>query len=248
VTHSDQTKGYALFDLDQTLIPWDTQLLFCNFVLKRMPLRRLYLLTLLPLLPFYKLLGSDGLKRVFLNYLWGLSQEDLDELAEAFVDQHFPETFYEEMLDVLAEQKQHGRTTVLSSASPEIWVKPIAEKLGFDHYFGTQVEMTPRIPLFPDLPGGNNKGSNKLRKMQHILPDGFNTKNDILPNSFGFSDSHADLPMLHICEQAVMVHPTERLHQEGQKKGWELRTPERPTTGKRQFALACLKQACGICK
>ena len=74
MTHSDQTKGYALFDLDQTLIPWDTQLLFCNFVLKRMPLRRLYLLTLLPLLPFYKLLGSDGLKRVFLNYLWGLSE------------------------------------------------------------------------------------------------------------------------------------------------------------------------------
>ena len=69
VADSDQHNGYALFDLDQTLIPWDTQLLFCDFVLKRAPLRRLYLLGLIPLLPFYKLLGSDGMKRVFLNYM-----------------------------------------------------------------------------------------------------------------------------------------------------------------------------------
>ncbi len=246
--HQRSQAGYALFDLDQTLIPWDTQLLFCDFVLKRMPLRRLYLVTLLPLLPFYKLLGSDGLKRVFLNYLWGLSQEDLDELAKEFVEQHFPDTFYQEMLGMLAEQKQLGRTTILSSASPEIWVKPIAEKLGFDHYFGTQMEMTPRVPLFPDLPGGNNKGSNKLIKMRHILPDGFDMDKDTLPNSFGFSDSHADLPMLRVCEQAVMVHPTERLHEEGKKSAWELRTPERPTIGKRQFAFACLRQAFGIWK
>lgn len=243
---SYNNNGYALFDLDQTLIPWDTQLLFCDFVLKRMPLRRLYLLGLIPLLPFYKLLGSDGMKRVFLNYLWGLREEDLDELAEEFVDQHFPDTFYQEMIDMLVEQQQLGRTTVLSSASPEIWVKPIAKKLGFDHYFGTQVEMTPRIPLFPDLPGGNNKGPNKLKKMRHILPDSFDIENDTLPNSSGFSDSHADLPMLRICEHAVMVHPTDKLRSEGEQNGWELRTPNRPTCRKRQFALACLRQALGI--
>ena len=241
-------QGYALFDLDQTLIPWDTQLLFCDFVLKRMPLRRLYLLGLIPLLPFYKLLGAGGMKRVFLNYLWGLNPADLDELATEFVEQHFPDTFYQEIIKLLTEQQRLGRTTILSSASPVIWVKPIAEKLGFDHYFGTEMEMNPRVPLFPDLPGGNNKGANKLRKMLHLLPDGFDIENDTLPNSSGFSDSHADLPMLRICEQAVMVHPTDRLADEGQNHGWELRTPTRPTASKCQFACACLRQAFGIWK
>jgi len=33
-----QKVGYALFDLDQTIVPWDTQLSFCNYVLKREPL------------------------------------------------------------------------------------------------------------------------------------------------------------------------------------------------------------------
>ena len=113
------------------------------------------------------------MKRVFLNYLWGLSLEDLDELAEEFVEQHFPNSFYGEMLDVLEEQKRLGRTTVLSSASPEIWVKPIAEKLGFDHCFGTGFEVNGRVRLFPDTPGGNNKGGEQTAENEAHSARGF---------------------------------------------------------------------------
>ena len=240
-------KGYALFDLDQTLIPWDTQLLFCDFVLKRMPVRRLYLFIFLPLLPFTKLIGTEGMKRVFLNYLWGLDREALDALAEAFVAQHFPNTFYAEIVALLEDEKSQGRTTVLSSASPEIWVKPIAQQLGFDHYFGTTLEMEPTVRLMPDIIGGNNKGANKLRKMRAVFPDGFDPDSgDVLPDSHGYSDSHADLPMLRICEQATMVHPTDKLLQEGETRGWRTLRPERPTMGRWQFAVACLKQALGV--
>ena len=187
------------------------------------------------------------MKRVFLNYLWGLKKEQLDVLAEEFVAQHFPSSFYHEMLDVLEEQKNLGRLTVLSSASPEIWVKPIAQRLGFDHYFGTEVEMTGHVRLFPDIIGGNNKGANKLVKMKGILPEGFDPEaGDVLPNSHGFSDSHADLPMLRICTDASMVHPTDKLSNEGTQKGWKLYSPSRPTQGKLQFAIACMKQSFGI--
>lgn len=246
-TSQGTPTGYALFDLDQTLIPWDTQLLFCNFVLKRMPLRRFYLLILIPFLPLTKLLGAGGMKRVFLNYLWGLSRDDLDELAEAFLERHLPSSFYSEMLEVVEQQKKLGRTTVLSSASPEIWVVPIAHKLGFDHCFGTSLEVNGRVSLFPETPGGNNKGANKLRKMRHLFPEGFDPESgDILPDSHAFSDSHADLPMLLICERASMINPTDKLSKEGQKQGWELLTPERPTKGKAGFAIACIRQALGI--
>jgi len=240
-------QGYALFDLDQTLIPWDTQLLFCDFVLKRMPIRRLYLLLFVPLLPFAKIIGTEGMKRVFLNYLWGLSQQDLDELAEEFVEQHFPETFYGEIVEIVKQQKMLGHTTVLSSASPEIWVKPIAKKLGFNHYFGTTVEIAPRMRFIPNIIGGNNKGANKLKKMRSILPEGFDPQSGaVLASSHGFSDSHADLPMLNICEYVTMIHPTEKLYQEGHARGWHTLTPARPTTDKKQFSIACLKQALGI--
>ena len=242
-------KGYALFDLDQTLVPWDTQLLFCNFVIKKMPIRRLFLLILIPFLPLTKALGAEGMKRVFLNYLWRLSKDELDELAEEFVEEIFPHQFYHEIVAIFNEQKKLGRLVVLSSASPEIWVAPIAKKLGADHYFGTEVEVDGRVRLFPDIIGGNNKGANKLVKMKQILPQGFNPgAGDILPNSHGFSDSHADLPMLRICESATMVHPTEKLLAEGEKKDWQLLTPDRPTTGKPSFAKSCILQSLGLYK
>ena len=241
--------GYALFDLDQTLVPWDTQLLFCNYILKRMPLRRLYLLILIPFLILTKLRGAGGMKRVFLNYLFGLSRDELQEFAAEFVEQHLPHSFYGEMLEVVEQQKKLGRTMVLSSASPDIWVMPIAEKLGFDHCFATTLEIQGRVQLFPELLGGNNKGANKIRKMRHLFPADFDPAGDErLPNSHAFSDSHADLPMLLICEHATMVHPTEKLRLEGQKHGWQLVTPDRPTKGKFQFALACMRQALGIWK
>lgn len=247
--HPYEKKGYALFDLDQTLVPWDTQLLFCNHVLRRMPWRRFYLFIFLPFTPLVKLLGAGRLKRIFISYLWGLSRNELEELASEFVDQHVPASFYEEVLDLLEHQKQLGRTTVLSSASPEIWVQPIAAKLGFDHCFATTLEIGKRVPLFPEMPGGNNKSANKLRKMRSIFPVGFDPDaGDVLPNSHAFSDSHADLPMLLICEQATMINPTDKLCAEGRKRGWELLTPTRPTRGKLPFALACLRQALGIYK
>ena len=246
---TDKEKGYALFDLDQTLIPWDTQLLFCNFILQRMPLRRLYLLILIPFLPLTKILGAGGMKRVFLNYLWGMKRAELDELAEEFVELHFPDTFYQDMLGMVENQKQLGRMTVLSSASPEIWVEPIARKLGFDCFFGTSIDLDQGVSLFPDLIGGNNKGANKLRKMAHLFPDDFHPESgDILPNSHAFSDSHADLPMLLICESATMVNPTEKLHAEGERRGWESVAHARPSNGKISFAWACLRQALGIWK
>ena len=163
--------GYALFDLDQTLVPWDTQLLFCNYILKRMPLRRLYLLILVPFLMLTKLLGAGGMKRVFLNYLVGLSRDELQEFAAEFVEQHLPHSFYGEMLELVEQQKKLGRTMILSSASPDIWVMPIAEKLGFDHCFATTLEIQGRVQLFPELLGGNNKGANKIRKMRGIFPE-----------------------------------------------------------------------------
>ncbi|MBK1830275.1 haloacid dehalogenase-like hydrolase [Verrucomicrobiaceae bacterium R5-34] len=243
----EPATGYALFDLDQTLIPWDTQLLFCNFVLKRMPWRRFYLLILIPFLPLTKILGAGGMKRVFLNYLWGMDRATLEQLGEEFVEEIFPAAFYPEMLEVVKREQASGRLMVLSSASPDIWVKPIARKLGFDHCFGTELEIDGRVKLFPDLHGGNNKGANKLVKMRAILPRGYDpAAGQALPNSHGFSDSHADLPMLCICENASMVNPTDKLHQVGKQRHWELHTPPRPTRGKRQFAIACLRQALGI--
>lgn len=239
-----RSSGYALFDLDQTIVPWDTQLSFCNYVLKREPLRRLHVLGLLPFLPWTKVLGADGMKRVFLNYLALMDVEALDQYAKDFVDELFPEGMYSEVLEIVKEHKDAGRLTILNSASPDVWVKYLSEKMGFDFYYGTRVEIDKRVSFFPDLTGGNNKGANKLGRMRPHFPEGWKD-GEVLKDSYGYSDSHADIPMLDICEHNTMVHPTDKLIEYGTKRGWETITPKRPTKGRLQFGWACFKQAIG---
>ena len=55
--------GVALFDLDGTLLAWDTQVLFCGHVVRREGWRRLLLLPWLLASPLAPVLGAGRMKR-----------------------------------------------------------------------------------------------------------------------------------------------------------------------------------------
>ena len=74
-------QGIALFDLDGTLIAWDCQLLFRHFVVRKEPWRVGFVKHFLVLAPLAKLIGTEGMKRIFLSYLWGMDEEVLEEYA-----------------------------------------------------------------------------------------------------------------------------------------------------------------------
>lgn len=241
-----QSKGVALFDLDQTLIPWDTQLLFVNWVIQHEPVRRFYLAVFVLFAPLAKLIGTEGMKRIFLTYLLGMRRERVEELVDSFVAQVIPKHCYPDMLEELGKQKSMGRTTVLMTASPAFYGEKIGAALGFDIAIGTDVDLGDSVGLFPDIIDGNNKGENKLVRLKKraswIFDQGLP-----LAGSAGFSDSHADLPMLRVCEEAVLVNPTSTLSQEAESH-WVTVTPPRPTRGKVSFAIACARQAMGLFK
>ena len=240
----DGKQGVALFDLDQTLVPWDTQLLFCNWVLRHEGIRRLYLLIFLPFLPLAHFLGSEGMKRVFLSFLLGMKRERVEELVKSFVERYVPSEFYGELLEEVAKEKAKGRLTVLASASPEIYAKPIGEALGFDVSFGTRVEFGDTMPLFPDFTRGNNKGAVKVARFEEEL--GLVTEGGKFANSAGYSDSKADLPMLELCEEVTAVHPEGSYAERAEREGWRVMTPPRPWKDRRAFGIASLKMMLGV--
>ena len=236
-------RGIALFDMDQTLVQWDTQLLFCNWVLRHEPCRRLFLLVVLPFVPFAKVLGSEGMKRVFLSFLWGMRRERLEELVAGFVVRYVPSEFYPSMLELVEADRARGRRTVLSSASPEFYARPIGKALGFDEAFGTRVEFGEVMPLFPDFTGGNNKSEVKVQRFEEEFGiDGTRVQAD----SAGYSDSTADLPMLALCEEVMVVNPGQRLSALAEENGWTVVRPARPFRNKREMAWRCLQQVLGL--
>jgi HAD superfamily hydrolase (TIGR01490 family) len=228
-------KGLALFDFDGTMIPWDTQMLFADFVLKKEPVRRAYLPLFCAFLPCVKILGDEGMKRVFLSYLWRTEAKQLEAWVREFVTEWVPGRCYAELLRRFERHREAGHLTVLASASPEFYIKEVGRVLGFDLAFGTPVEVGERMRLFPDL--RNHKGGEKVRRLSELLgspPDG------VWPASHGYTDSTADLPMMHACGSGTVVNPSERLAGIAAERNWEVLRPQVPWSGKLDKAFQIL--------
>ena len=244
-----EAKGYALFDLDHTLLPFDTQALFCNFVIRREPWRVVYLLWFLPCLPLavLRMVSVRWMKRLFCSYLWKMPQERLRRHARDFAETVVPAAVYPEVLVELRRHQTAGRMTILNSASPGVYVSEIARVLGFDHWVATRLVWYEQMPFLPEIDGPNNKHGAKIAAMSHLLPPGFDAEaGDVLPDSWGYSDSSADVPMLSLCQHAMMIHPGKRFAALGAERNWWTLLPPRPYAGKWGGRLASALQACGL--
>jgi len=198
----------ALFDMDGTLFWGDSQMRFARWILHRYPLRRLYLFIVLPacILRAVGLFDTALMKRAFLSYAWGMSLEQLERECRLFCDEELIPALYPEILACLREHQAQGDCTVLCSASPDWWTQFVGSSLGFTHTIGTPLLTEKYISLMPSIPNpGNNKGSNKLIRLANI---GINHAD------VGYTDSAADLPMLSICDKAVLVNPKAALCKE----------------------------------
>ena len=231
-----ERSGVALFDLDGTLIPWDCQLLFCHWIVRRHTLRRFYLPLFAAFAPLTPLLGDTGMKRVFLSYLWRFDRESLQNEAKEFAKTWFPQACYPELLSEISRHRRAGRLTVLASASPEFYVKEIGKVLGFDLSLGTPVGIRRTVPLFPDLV--NHKGEAKVHRLRRVLDPAY-FDGEKLRDSHGYSDSEADLPMLALCDRVTMVNPCDGLAAEGEARGWGIVRPERPWHSRAAFYRQC---------
>ena len=107
VLSSDPPPGIALFDLDGTLLAWDTQLLFRHHVIRRQPWRGLLLPVFLASLPAFPILKLAGLKRAFLSYLWRMPAPILAAHARAFATTIVP-TIYPDLREALEDLQKVG--------------------------------------------------------------------------------------------------------------------------------------------
>ena len=233
-------QGIALFDLDGTLLPWDCQLLFRHFVLRREPWRGIFLPVFLVVLPLASVLGAGRMKRVFLCFLWGMGMERRTELSRQFAA-HVIQSIYPEMLEIVKHSRAEGKCLIMSSASPEFYVREIGEMLGFDLTFGTVVD---GAGFFPKLL--NHKGAVKVSRLRKELPPTWFTDDGRLHRCHGYTDSRADLPMLAICDSATVVNPSPKLEEIAAKSGWRVLRPARPWENRLDFAWRVLALLAGI--
>ena len=240
-------KGFAFFDLDHTLLPNDTQALFCNYVLRRERWRTLLHLLFVPfaILKAVRLISTLRTKRAFMGYLWGMSQARLQRHARDFAQQSVKPWAYPEIMAEVARQREEGRVLVLNTASPDFYARDIANALGFDYCVATKVRLTDPLAFHPCIPV-NNKHDEKIEAMLAEVP-GVNelSEEDRNDHCWAYSDSAADLPLLEFGCNGVLVHPSPSLATFGIRNEWTLLHPRRPYASKAGDMMSVVLQMIG---
>ena len=139
---------------------------------------------------------------------------------------------YPQMLEEVYGHQDAGRATFIVSAAGNGVVEPLAEVLGMDGGIGTKYGVDEDGAFTGRFDGPFVYGRGKVEAME-----AFAAEHEIdLSQSYAYSDSLSDLPMLRAVGHPVAVNPDPALAEVAGDEGWEMMRFER--LGRRLVALA----------
>ncbi len=204
-----ERRVVALLDLDGTITKRDTYIPFLMGFLLSYP-SRLWRVGSLPFAVVLHALGlrdNAWLKAHFLAaVLGGAERSEIDTWAAVFVERLVARGLRRKARSVIEHHRAAGHELVLATASLDLYVEQLAERLGFDMVVCTAAEWRSNGTLTGRLDGPNCYGDAKRAAFWSRV----STARDQL-YLIAYSDHHADLPILTDADRAVAVNPTRRL-------------------------------------
>ena len=212
-------KMLVVFDLDGTLTKKDTYIPFLLGFLLRNPWR-LFRTVHLPIAVIIHLMGikdNTWLKLAFLKaFLGGVHQSKLESWVDKFSGSIVNEGMRTSAIDILRKYQSQHVEVLLASASLDIYVEVIGEKLGFDNIISTNAEFEENY-LTGNITTKNCYGEAKAERIIEWLASHGYEHVDI-----AYSDHHSDLPLLQMANKGVAVCPTNNLRALSKSKQLEV--------------------------
>ena len=223
-------KAAAFFDLDRTLMAGSSAFEFGRASYKAGLMTRGQMLKAGFENARFRLVGStdsrtDALQEQMGVALRGVNQRALHRLAPDVLAGLLPRLYPQMLAEAWAHQDAGRPVYICTAASSEI-AEILANILSFDGAIGT----------VPEVVGGHYTGrivqpftyrEGKAEAMRTLAErEGID-----LAESYGYSDSESDLPMLRAVGHPVAVNPDRELARVAKEEGWQVMTFE--TIGRR---------------
>jgi putative phosphoserine phosphatase/1-acylglycerol-3-phosphate O-acyltransferase len=224
-------KLAAFFDLDQTLLAGfsATSFVWERVVTGRMAPRELAD-TLLGALSFaVGRTGFSGLMSATTAAYRGLAESVLEELGQEVFDKHLATQIYPESRALVRAHLHAGHTVAIVSSATRYQAEPMARELGIAHVLCTRLEVEGGIftgkVVRPTCYGeGKATAARELAALHDI---------DI-EQSWFYTDSEEDLPLLEIVGHPRPLNPSRALAQIAKERRWPVRrfkSRGRPSAG-----------------
>jgi putative phosphoserine phosphatase/1-acylglycerol-3-phosphate O-acyltransferase len=215
-----QPRIGAFFDMDKTILSENSATLYMRHRYQRGEMSKRDLMRGIGAYIKYKI-GILDIRSWTLDMLVqfsGQSEKLLEEEAIAWVEDSVVETIYPEAERLVDEHLGESHVVAIVSGATGFVVRPIAARLGIDHYLYTRLEVegglfTGRViePICFE--------EGKIYWLQQFIDEmGID-----LAKSYFYTDSITDLPLLDLVGHPVATNPDPLLYRTAVKRRWPVR-------------------------
>ncbi len=226
---SANSRIAAFFDLDKTIIAKSSTLAFSKPFFDQGLLNRRAVLKSSYAQFLFLLSGADHdqverMRRHLANMATGWDVAQVKAIVAETLHDIVDPLIFAEAADLIADHRIRGHDIIVISASGEEVVRPIAEALGATHTAATRLAVkdgkyTGEIEFYC-------YGDGKVESMKLLAEQ----ENYDLAQSFAYSDSITDLPMLQAVGHPTAVNPDRNLRKEAAGRGWPILTFSNPVS------------------
>ena len=208
----------AIFDLDNTLLAGDSDYLWGKFLCEHGIVNtEMYESTNQKFYDDYKAGQLDiyAFLEFSLAPLTLFSEQELDSLHLQYMQEVIEPLITEDALELVNKHRETGDTLMIITATNRFITAPIARAFGVENLLATE----------PEKIGGKYTGhvidipcyqEGKVKRLDKWLGE----NNISLDDSWFYSDSHNDLPLLEIVSHPVAVNPDPTLLQTAKQRNW----------------------------
>ncbi len=230
----------AFFDLDRTLLAGFSAAHFIreDVLAGRMSAKHFAQTLLAATLFQLRQIGFSGFVGSTLERLRGLTEDELATHAEHMFIEHLAADVYPEARALVQAHRRKGHTVAVVSSATRFQIDPLARDFGIEHVLCTELEvqngkLTGRV-IEPTCYGEGKATAARRFGIPRAID---------FEQSYFYTDSEEDLPLLEIVGNPRPTNPSARLAEIAAKRGWPAnRFTSRGTPG----ALAVLRTTLAV--
>ena len=216
-------KRVAFFDVDNTLMQGSSLFFLSRGMYQRGFFNRRDIFAFLLANLRYQLTGKENKEEILrvqqaaCDFIRGHKVVELETLAADVYDRYVSPALWQGTIEIAHDHLNAGEEVWLITASPSEMADLIAKRLGFTGALGTVAQVEDGIytgQLVGNLLHGQEKAVavNALAKSQGID----------LKNSYAYSDSHHDIPLLEAVGKPRVINPDTLLQVRALRDHWPI--------------------------
>jgi HAD superfamily hydrolase (TIGR01490 family) len=182
---------------------------------------------------------STALRDRIASQLAGIEVKQLERLGVPLLTRILPR-LYPEMLKIAYEHQDAGRPVYIVTAAAQDLADVLARVMAFDGAIGSHLS-----DVKDGVYTGYSSGAFLYREAKATaIRELAANKGYDLAESYAYSDSASDLPMLNVVGHAVVVSPDKELERLARESGWDVMRPD--PLGRRLIAAGAVVSTAAI--